>query len=396
MPDIPNLRTFESTSRSRHTEAIMNTEPTHIETVDTIVIGGGQTGLTIGYHLAQAKRDFVILDAGSRVGDAWRSRWESLLLFTPARLNGLPGLPFPAPRDEFITKDEMADYLEEYARCMDLPVRLDMRVERVSRRGDGFEVYAGGQLHRSSNVVVATSSYGNPKVPAFATELDPSVIQLHSAVYRTPSQLPDGPVLIVGVGNSGADITMELAKTREVIVAGETDAVIPFRIEPWFARNVLVSGVFVLMQHVVTLRTPVGRKALAEGGKTPLIRVKPKDIAAVARRVPRVVSVTDGKPVTEAGEALDVAGVLWCTGFRPSFPWLDLPVLGDGGEPQHDRGIVESEPGLYFCGLHFQFAAASDSIVGMQRDAKYVMRHLLRNRTLRERGGATAPSAAPR
>lgn len=374
----------------------MNTETTNIETVDTIVIGGGQTGLTIGYHLAQAGRDFVILDAGSRVGDAWRNRWESLLLFTPARLNGLPGMPFPASRDEFISKDQMADYLEEYARCMDLPVRLGVRVERVSRRGDGFEVYAGGQLYRSSNVVVATSSYSKPKVPAFATDLDPSIVQLHSAEYRTPSQLPDGPVLIVGVGNSGADITMELVKTREVIVAGETDMVIPFRIEPWFARNVLVSGVFVLMQHVVTRRTPVGRKELANGGKTPLIRVKPKDIAKVARRVARIVSVSDGKPVTEAGELLDVAGVLWCTGFRPSFPWLDLPVLGDGGEPKHDRGIVESEPGLYFCGLHFQFAAASDSIVGMQRDARYVMRHLLRNRPIIDRSGVTQSSLALR
>lgn len=372
----------------------MDTQPTQVETVDTIVIGGGQTGLTIGYHLKEAKRDFVILDAGSRVGDAWRNRWESLLLFTPARLNGLPGMPFPAPRDEFITKDQMADFLEEYARHMDLPIRLDTPVERVSRRGEGFEVYAGDRLYRSSNVVVATSSYTNSKVPPFASDLDPSITQLHSADYRTPRQLPDGPVLVVGVGNSGADITLELAKTREVIVAGETDAVIPFRIEPWFARNVLVSGVFVMLQHVLTLRTPLGRKDLAKGGKTPLIRVKPKDISAVGRRVPRIVAVSDGKPVTEAGETLDVAGVLWCTGFRPSFPWLDLPVLGDGGEPQHERGIVEPEPGLYFCGLHYQFAAASDSIVGMQRDAKYVMRHLLRNRPIVHRSGVAEPSVA--
>lgn len=372
----------------------MDTHPTHIETVDTIVIGGGPTGLTIGHHLKEANREFVILDAGRRVGDAWRSRWESLLLFTPARLNGLPGMSFPARRDEFITKDEMADFLEEYARHMDLPIRLDTRVERVSRHGDGFEVYAGGHLLHASNVVVATSSYTIPRVPAFATDLDPSITQLHSADYRTPGQLPDGPVLIVGVGNSGADITMELAKTRAVIVAGETDAVIPFRIEPWIARNVLVSGVFVMLQHVLTLRTPLGRRELAKGGKTPLIRVKPKDIAAVARRVPRVVSASDGKPVTETGETLDVAGIVWCTGFRPSFPWLDLPVLGDGGEPLHQRGIVESEPGLYFCGLHFQFAAASDSIVGMQRDAKYVMRHLLRNRPILGSERATTQSAA--
>ena len=361
----------------------MSTQTTQIETFDTIVIGGGQTGLTIGYHLMRANRDFVILDAGQRVGDAWRSRWDSLLLFTPARLNGLPGRRFPAKRDKFVSKDEMADYLEDYARHFDLPVRLSTRVESVTRRGDGFAVRTGDRLYRSSNVVVATSSYTNPRVPTFADELDPSIVQLHSSEYRSPSQLPDGPVLIVGVGNSGADIAMELAKTREVIVAGEPGAVLPFRIEPWLARNVLVSGVFVMLKHVVTLRTPIGRNDRANGGKTPLIRVKPNDIAAVARQVSRIASVSDGRPMTDDGEVLDVAAVLWCTGFRPSFPWLDLPVLGDGGEPIHDRGIVESEPGLYFCGLHFQFAAASDSIVGMLRDARFVMKHLLHNRPVR-------------
>lgn len=372
----------------------MGTNSHEVEVFDTIVIGGGQTGLTLGHHLQRAERDFVILDAGERVGDAWRNRWDSLRLFTPARLNGLPGLEFPAERDQFVTKDEMADYLDDYARHFDLPVRLRTRVERVSRSGNGFEVYAGGRLHRSSNVVIATSSYGSPRVPAFASQLDPSIVQLHSSEYRSPSQLPDGPTLIVGVGNSGADIAVELAETRELVVAGETGAVIPFRIEPWLARHVLVSGVFVILQHVVTLRTPIGRKVRAAGGMAPLVRVKPKDIAAGARRVSRIVSASNGRPVTADGEALDVTGVVWCTGFRPSFPWLDLPVLADGGEPAHDRGIVESEPGLYFCGLHFQFAAASDSIVGMQRDARFVMRHLLRHRPL-EAATLHAGKAAP-
>ena len=368
----------------------MGTESTQVESFDTIVIGGGQSGLTIGYHLMRAQRSFVILDAGQRVGDAWRNRWDSLRLFTPARLNGLPGLPFPARRDEFVDKDAMADYLEDYAQHFELAVRLRTQVERVSRRGDDFEVYADGRLYRSTNVVIATSSYASPKLPAFASALDPSIAQLHSGEYRSPSQLPDGPVLIVGVGNSGADIAIELANTHDVTVAGEPDAVIPFRIEPWLARHVLISGVFVMLQHVLTLRTPIGRKARADGGKTPLVRVKPKDIAAVGRRVPRIVGVSNSKPVTEDGAALDAASVVWCTGFRPSFPWLDLPVLGDGGEPTHRRGIVDSEPGLYFCGLHFQYAAASDSIVGMQRDARFVMKHLLRHRTARQNSASNA------
>ena len=245
-------------------------------------------------------RDFVILDAGQP-----RRRRVAQPLGLTAAVH--PGAAQRAARDAVPGSRGRVRHQGPDGR---LPrgLRPPLRAARPSRdaassgcrgRGDGFEVFAGGRLHRSSNVVVATSSYANPKMPAFASELDPSIVQLHSLEYRTPSQLPDGPVLIVGVGNSGADITMELAKTREVIVAGEPDAVIPFRIEPWLARNVLISGVFVMLQHVMTVRTPMGRKARAEGGKTPLIRVKPKDIAAVARRVPRIVSVSDGKPVTE-------------------------------------------------------------------------------------------------
>ncbi len=360
----------------------MTTHDTSPHSVDTIVIGGGQAGLTVGHHLAHAGRDFVILDASDRVGAAWRKRWDSLLLFTPARLNGLPGSRFPASRGTFITKDQMADYLEDYAQRFNLPVHLGTRVERVSRNGDGFEVYAGGRLYHSNNVVVATSSFGKPRIPAFADQLDPGIVQLHSLDYRRAEQLPDGPVLIVGVGNSGADITMDLSRTHEVTLAGEPIGAIPFRIERFFARNVLVSLVFVLQTYVLNLGTPIGRKVLKKtGGAPPLIRVKPKDLKrAATARVSRVVGVENGRPVTEDGTTLDVSSVVWCTGFRPSFPWLDLPVLGDGGEPRHDRGIVESEPGLYFCGLIAQYAASSDTIVGVQRDIRWVMRHLLRTR----------------
>ncbi len=190
----------------------MHTEPTQVETFDTVVIGGGQTGLTIGHHLRAAERDFVILDANERIGDSWRRRWDSLLLFTPARFNALPGLPFPAKRDEYITKDQMADYLEEYARHFDLPVRLDTPVSNVARRGDGFEICAGGRVLRSSNVVVATSSHHDPRVPPFAVRAR-SVDRAAPLVGATDrrAQLPDGPVLIVGVGNSGADIAIDLA-----------------------------------------------------------------------------------------------------------------------------------------------------------------------------------------
>lgn len=368
----------------------MSTNDTSPISVDTVVIGGGQAGLSVGHHLRRSGRGFVILDASERVGDAWRNRWDSLLLFTPARLDGLPGLPFPAGRAEFITKDQMADYLERYAQHFDLPVHLNTRVQRVSRRGDGFETYAGGRLYHSSNVVVATSSFGTPRIPAFADQLDSRIVQLHSLDFRRSDQLPAGPTLVVGVGNSGADITMDLSRTHDVILAGEPIGAVPFRIEGFVARHLLVSIVFLVQSHVLTWRTPMGRKMFAKtGGMPPLIRVKPTDLARVSTRVPRIVGAEDGLPVSADGAKHDVASVVWCTGFRPSFPWLDLPVLGDGGEPQHTRGIVASEPGLYFCGLLAQYAASSDTIVGVQRDIRFVMRHLERNRP-----AVTSPVAA--
>ncbi len=351
-----------------------------IEHFDTIVIGGGQTGLTVGYELEQRGVDFVILDANDRVGDAWRKRWDSLLLFTPARYNGLPGMPFPAKGDTFVTKDELATYLETYAEANDLPIRSRTRVTRVSHDGDSFVVEAGGKELRSANVVIAMANYQVPHVPDFAPDLDPDILQMHSAQYVRPSQLADGPVLVVGLGNSGADIGLELANDRETYVAGTPGPVIPFRIEPWLGRNVGVRLVRFVAVKVLNTGTPIGRRARPKmmrhtGG--PIVRVKPRDLVeAGAHRVGRVTGIRDGRPVLADGTALDVANVVWCTGFRPGFDWIDLPVFDNEGRPVHERGIVASQPGLYFCGLFFQHALWSETLSGMPIDARYIADHL--------------------
>jgi putative flavoprotein involved in K+ transport len=348
---------------------------------DTIVIGGGQTGLTVGYNLAQRGVDFVILDANERVGDAWRKRWDSLLLFTPARYNGLPGMPFPAKADAFVTKDEVAAYLEAYAEANDLPVRSNTRVSRVSHDGETYVVEAGGLELRSRNVVIAMANYQVPLVPDFAPDLDPGIVQMHSSRYLRPSQLPDGPVLVVGLGNSGADIGLELAHTRETYIAGVPGPVIPFRIEPWFGRNVSVRLVRFATIKVLNTNTFIGRKARPKmlqhtGG--PIVRVKPGDlVAAGAHRVPRVTGVDHGRPVLSDGTMLDVASVVWCTGFRHGFDWIDLPVFDVHGLPIHERGVVASQAGLYFCGLFFLHALWSETLTGMPIDAKYIADRLV-------------------
>ena len=341
--------------------------------VETVVIGGGQAGLSVGYHLAQQGIPFVILDAHSRVGDAWRTRWDSLRLFTPARYDGLPGLRFPAKGDEFPSKDEMADFLERYAAHFNLPVRTGMKVDKLSRKDGRFVVNAGVASFEAENVVVAMGSHQKPRVPAFARELDQKIVQLHSLDYRNPSQLKDGGVLIVGVGNSGADIALEVARTHRTWLAGKESGHVPFRIETFAGRFILIRIVRFIGHHVLTVATPIGRRLRPKlrFAAAPLIRIKPEDlVAAGIERVSRVSGVKDGRPVLDDGKVLDVANVIWCTGFTNGFSWIDLPIFGADGEPVYDRGIVPSLPGLYFVGLNFLYAMTSDTVSGVGRDAR--------------------------
>ena len=194
--------------------------PAKRERVETVVVGGGQAGLAVGYHLARRNLPFVVLDANERIGDSWRKRWDSLRLFTPARYNALPGMAFPGPAHSFSTKDEVADYLEAYAVQLELPVRAGVRVDRLSRNGSRFVVEAGDRLFEAENVVVAMASHSVPRVPPFANELDPGIHQLHSGEYRNPSQLQEGQVLVVGAGNSGAEIAIEVVKEHSTWLAG--------------------------------------------------------------------------------------------------------------------------------------------------------------------------------
>jgi putative flavoprotein involved in K+ transport len=365
------------------------------ERIETVVIGGGQAGLSVGYELKQRRRPFVILDANERTGDSWRRRWDSLLLFTPARINGLAGMRVPGSGDAFMTKDQMADYLEAYAERMDLPIRRGVRADGLTREGDRLVVTAGGRRFEAENVVVAMANYQVPHVPAFADALAPGITQIHSHDYRNPSQLQDGAVLVVGVGNSGADIGLEIARSHPTWMAGEESAHVPFRIETFVARKILLRIVRFVGHHVLTVRTPMGRKFrpkfLTEAA--PLVRVKPKDlVGAGIERVPRVAGVKDGRPQLEDGRVLEVSNVVWCTGYRPGFSWIGLPVLGEHDEPMHERGVVASEPGLYFVGLRFLYSATSDTITGVGRDAARVAKHIAARTS---KGNTTALGRSP-
>jgi putative flavoprotein involved in K+ transport len=351
------------------------------EYIETVVIGGGQAGLAVGRELKNRKRPFVILDAEARVGDAWRKRWDSLRLFTPARFDSLPGMRFPAHGGSFVTKDQMADYLEAYALRFDLPVRTGTRVDRLARRGARFVISAAEHTIEADNVIVAMANLQKPRVPSLASQLDPRIVQMHSSQYKNSDQLAQGPVLVVGAGNSGADIAMDVALTHPTWLAGKESGAVPFRIDTFAGRNIFVRGVRFAGHHVLTVRTPVGRKVRPrfQAMATPLIRVKPEDLVhAGINRVGRIVEVREGFPVTEEGDKLDVSSVIWCTGYRTGFSWIDLPILGDGQVPIHQRGVVPDQPGLYFVGLLFQYAATSETVTGVGRDARRVVKQLQR------------------
>jgi putative flavoprotein involved in K+ transport len=361
---------------------------------DVLVIGAGQAGLAAGYHLRRHGIDQRILEADPRVGDVWRRRYDSLTLYSPARSDELPGMRFPLPKREFPTGRQMGDYLETYAGHFGLPVDTGVRVERLeapASDGEPFVVTAGERRYEASQVIVATGAFQRPTVPAFAADLDPSIRQLHSSAYRNPSQLADGPVLVVGLSHSGADLAHEIAATHPVIISGRAHGQLPFSVDSRRGKAAwpVLAWVF---SNVMTLDTPIGRKMAPEvrtnGGL--LLRWRRPELLArgVELTDARTTGVRDGKPLLADGRVIDVANVLWCTGFGRDYSWITPAIeLDEQGWPVQYRGVTAT-PGLYFMGLIFQYSFTSMLIHGAGRDAGYVADHIAGR--LREPYGASS------
>lgn len=346
----------------------------------TVVVGGGQAGLSVGYHLKRAGLDFVILDANEQTGDSWRNRWDSLRIFTTARYSGLHGMRFPTVGDRYPTKDEVADYLQAYSLRFELPIMHRTRVDHVSRHGDGFMIASEGFGLEADNVVIAMADFQTPKTPEFATQLDPSISQLHSVDYHRPSDLGEGDALVVGSGNSGVEIALDLAGGRRVFLSGQHPGHVPFDIEGKLFRKVLAHLVLGFVFHrALTVRNPLGRRFLAHrlSGGDNWVRSRPEDVErAGIERVDRVSTVKEGLPVLETGETLDVANVVWATGFESGFEsWIDFDIF-EKGRPRHDAGIVPEVAGLYFVGLDFMVTPSSGMFHGVGRDARRIVEHI--------------------
>ena len=350
------------------------------ETYDTLVVGGGQAGLAAGYYLAMQGEHFLILDEGARTGDAWRRRWDSLRLFTPSQFDGLPGMPFPQPAYSLPTKDEVADYLEAYAGSFKLPIRHGVKVEALCREGAGYQLVAGGRRYFARKVIVATGPFRQPFTPGFAAQLDPAIFQLHSDEYRNPAQVAGAAVLVVGAGNSGVEIGIELASAgKQVWLSGRDVGQIPANT---LGKAFGGKPYWWMISRILSVGTPIGRKMksnILEHGN-PLIRSNRKDAAeAGVRLTARMAGVQSGQPQLEGGQILPVDAVIWATGYRPAYPWIDLPIFDERGFPRHQQGVVREAPGLYFVGLHFQTALTSALLGGVGADARRIVAQFAEN-----------------
>lgn len=343
--------------------------------MDTVILGAGQCGLATAYLLRQRGEECLVLEQNSEPGSSWAQRWDSLELFTPAEHDGLPGSRFPAKYGQYPTAMQMLEFLQHYARHHELPVSSHVRVKKV--RLDpvgGFELETtGGSMH-ARRVVVATGGHQVPHIPAIAEKLDGTIRQLHSSEYKNPASVAAGAVAVIGYGTSGAQIACELATTHPVTLCGTPTHEVPERLIHY--APVLY---WFLIHHILTRGTPAGRKLarrIAEHG-SPLIRTTVADVeAAGVLHAGRIEDVRDGMIVTGEGETLDVATVVWATGFRADFSWIEGLQTDTYGLPIHRRGISEQFPGLGFMGLPFQYGLSSGIIGGVARDARYLVHHL--------------------
>jgi putative flavoprotein involved in K+ transport len=342
-------------------------DPADDRRLDVVVVGGSQSGLAMAWHLQRQGLNFVVLEAAPELGHVWRSRWDSLQLFTPAQYDALPGMAFPAPADTYPTKDPVADYLQAYATAFNLPVRLNARVTRLSKTDAGFEVQTANNTFRARQVVVATGPFQVPFVPPMAAKLDPSVTQVHSADYRNPQALPDGPVLVVGGGNSGFQIAEELAATRQVDLSIATRY-------PMLPQRLAGKDLFWWLTRLGLLRVTVTSRPGRRMSRRDFVigtnrrRLEGKGV----RFRPRLVDA-DGRTVRFADHSLleEVSEVVWATGYRPDYGWIHIPGVVHEGHVMHRRGVTEV-PGLYSLGLSWQHTRGSALLGFVNDDATYL------------------------
>ena len=351
---------------------------------EVAVVGAGQAGLAMGFFLAKEGRHFTILEGADSIGAAWRTRWDSLVLFTPRRYDSLPGLQFPGNPDGYPERDEVIEYLEKYASTLELPVQLDSPVQTLTPIAGGFLLDLGTRTIEAQQVVVATGPFQVPRVPAFASALAPDVFQVHSTGYQRPSDVPEGTVVVVGGGNTGFQIAKELSTTHRVHLAiGSRQTPLPQRLLGrdlfwWLTKTGLIEK---------TAESRIGRRARH---RDTLIGSSPRDVKRHGVTVQsRVVAASDREVTFADGSELDVDAVVWATGYRSEYGWIDLPVVDTDGRVVHRRGVTDV-PGLFFLGLTWQHTRGSALLGWIKDDAEFISERIGANAA-----DLTTPRAGP-
>jgi putative flavoprotein involved in K+ transport len=339
---------------------------------EVIVIGGGQAGLALGYHLARQGRRFTILDACEATAAVWRSRWDSLTLFTPARYDALPGRAFPGDPNHYPARDEVVEYLRDYARDFALPVEFNARVRAVKAGGRGYIVETDDRAFEADQVVIATGPFQTPRIPSIAQSLAGNVHQLHSSDYRRPDEIPGGPVLVVGGGNTGFQLARELSGGNEVHLAiGSRQAPLPQ--QPFGIDLFRILTATRLMS--ATADSKLGRRL---SGRDALIGSSPRAIRRRGVHVRPRAAGAAGSTITFAdGSTLDARTVIWATGFSVDYSYIDAPVFSDDGEVIHTRGVTAA-PGLYFLGMPWQHSRGSALLGWVKNDAQHIAGQIAR------------------
>jgi len=335
--------------------------------LDVLVIGGGQAGLSMGYHLSRRGSRLLIGDANPEIGHAWHSRWDSLRLFTPSQYDSLPGMRFPTPHDTYPSKDDVANYLQAYATMFRLPVRLDTVVSSLTRTNGRYVAKAGGDLLEAKSVIVATGPFHIPFVPPFGEQLAEDVVQIQSVDYRNPDGLPPGTVLVVGAANSGCQIALEVSVKRSVeLSVGKLNPTFPQRI---LGRDLWWWGTRIGLTRV-TADSRLGKRL---AGRDQVIGWGPKELArqGVAIRT-RAISASGKSVIFDDGVVSAVDTVIWATGFKQDDAWIDIPEAKDEqGRIVQKRGVTPSA-GLYTLGRTWQHTRTSALLGWVGRDAGFL------------------------
>ena len=344
----------------------------------TVVIGAGQAGLSAGYYLKKINDDFIIMDEEEQIGDSWRKRWDSLRLFTPSQHDCLPGFPFPAKKGTMPSKDEMAAYLTNYVNKFSLPLELNTKVTELKKTADGYAVITSRGKVFADNIIIATGTNQKAYIPAFASELNKNIVQIHSSKYKNPESFPASDTLVVGAGTSGVEIAIELSKSRPTMISGRPTPHIPD-----FLFRYAGGLYWWLIYNLLTVKTPIGRKVKPKilGGGAPLISVSMENVReAKVEHLPRLKGVKDGNPELEDGRVISVSSIVWSTGYKPDFSWINFDLTKNNGWPKTNRGISEEFKGLYFVGMIFQFGLTSGLVGGVGRDAAFVVNHIKKSK----------------